>query len=350
MKQTVFVLLFLFCARAAFGHGISEADQQAMLEGGYLQFIRLGATHMLTGYDHLLFLFGVVFFLEKFWDISKFITAFTLGHSITLIFATFMGISANYYLIDAAIALTVVYKGFDNLGGFQKYLKMASPNLLVLVFIFGLVHGFGLSTRLQLLPLGESGLLLKILSFNLGVELGQTIALTVILFFLKFWRHRESFTRFSTASNTGLIVAGLALFGYQIAGYTGARGEGVDADHSPSAAEQSASIEGAREDTTTITIPAGGSLEYKFHVGRDASLEYSWQTDGGALFFDFHGDPDNAERGEFTSFEKATLDESTGALTAPFSGSVGWYWKNKTDQPVEVSLRTRGVYEVLGLQ
>lgn len=345
-----FVLLFLICAQAALGHGISEADQQAMLEGGYLQFIRLGASHMLTGYDHLLFLFGVVFFLEKFWDVTKFITAFTLGHSVTLIFATFMGISANYFLIDAAIALTVAYKGFDNLGGFQKYLKMASPNLLVLVFVFGLVHGFGLSTRLQQLPLGESGLLLKILSFNVGVELGQTAALTVILFLLKFWRHRASFARFSTISNIGLIIAGFVLFGYQMAGYAGVLGDEVEGDQSTSSVAHSDPIGVERKDATTITIPAGGSLEYKFHVGQSASLEWAWHTDGSVLFFDFHGDPDNAKPGEFTSFEKSTQSESTGTLTAPFSGAIGWYWKNKTDQPVEVSLQTEGVYEILGLQ
>ena len=133
----------------ALAHGISEADRQSMLDGGNLHYIGLGASHMLTGYDHLLFLFGVVFFLTGFKDVAKFVTVFTIGHCITLIFATYYKITWNYYLVDAIIALSVIYKGFDNNGGFQKYFQMASPNLLAAVFGFGLLHGFGLSTRLQ---------------------------------------------------------------------------------------------------------------------------------------------------------------------------------------------------------
>ncbi|HNE58998.1 MAG TPA: HupE/UreJ family protein, partial [Nitrosomonas sp.] len=177
------ILLFLLIPVSALAHGISEEDKLRMLSGGYLQYIGLGATHMLTGYDHLLFLFGVVFFLTSFKDIAKFVTAFTVGHCITLIFATFYQITWNYFLIDAIIALSVIYKGFDNNGGFQKYLDMKSPNLLGAVFLFGLLHGFGLSTRLQQLPLGDdsTGILLRILSFNLGVEIGQIVALVVMV-------------------------------------------------------------------------------------------------------------------------------------------------------------------------
>ncbi len=338
MKRTLVVLLSLLTAKTALAHGISAADQQSMLGGGNLEFIKLGASHMLTGYDHLLFLFGVVFFLDKFRDITKFITAVTLGHSITLIFATFMGISANYYLIDAAIALTVVYKGFDNLGGFQKYLRMASPNLLALVFIFGLVHGFGLSTRLQQLPLGEGGLLLKILSFNLGVEVGQIAALTVMLFLLKAWRGRQSFARFSTVSNVGLILAGVVLFGYQMSGYAGAR----ETTPAVAAAE-------VWSDVTNITIPAQGSLEYKFHIQQGDPLKYDWVTNGTALYFDFHGDPDTAKNGEFESFEEATLSAAQGSLAPSFTGAIGWYWQNETDAPVEIVLKTQGQYEVIGV-
>ena len=159
----------------ALAHGISDADKQRMLDGGYLQYVGLGATHMLTGYDHLLFLFGVVFFLTTFRDIAKFVTAFTVGHCITLVFATFLQITWNYFLVDALIAISVIYKGFDNNGGFQKHLGMKSPNLLAVVFGFGLLHGFGLSTRLQQLPLGDDpfSTLMRILSFNVGVEVGQ---------------------------------------------------------------------------------------------------------------------------------------------------------------------------------
>lgn len=220
MKKLFFLLTSILCYSNAYAHGISASDTQRMIEGDYFQFIDLGAVHMLTGYDHLLFLFGVIFFLTKVKDILKFITAFTLGHSITLIFATFMGITANYYLIDAIIALTVFYKGFDNIDGFKKYFNMDAPNILKLVFVFGLIHGFGLSTRLQQLPLGDGGLLLKIISFNVGVEVGQVFALLVMLLLLSSWRKKSSFLRFSKVSNVGLMFAGILLFLMQMHGYS----------------------------------------------------------------------------------------------------------------------------------
>lgn len=202
-------------------HGISEADKQAMLSGGYLKYVWLGATHMLTGYDHLLFLFGVVFFLNTFRSIVKFITVFTIGHSITLIFATFLGITANYFLIDAVIAISVCYKGFDNNNGFKNYLGIKAPSLLGMVFAFGLIHGFGLSTRLQQLPLGDDSLhmLIRIVSFNVGVEIGQIIALVFMLFLLSTWRKTASFARFSRVANDGLILAGFMLLLMQLHGY-----------------------------------------------------------------------------------------------------------------------------------
>lgn len=216
------VVLFLFLSMLssfALAHGMSAEDKERILNAGYLEFAQLGASHMLTGYDHLLFLFGVVFFLTKFTDVVKFITAFTIGHSITLVFATLLGIIANYYLVDAVIALTVCYKAFDNLDGFQRYLSMRSPSLLWMVFAFGLVHGFGLSTRLQQLPLGEDGLVLKILAFNVGVEVGQIIALTLMVLLLAGWRKSASFMQFSKASNVLLMVLGGLLFLMQLHGY-----------------------------------------------------------------------------------------------------------------------------------
>lgn len=205
----------------ALAHGISEADKQVMLAGGHWQYAVLGAKHMLTGYDHLLFLFGVVFFLTTFRDVAKFVTAFTLGHCITLILATFLGITWNYWLVDAVIALTVVYKGFDNNGGFQRHFDMKSPNLVVAVFVFGLVHGFGLSTRLQQLPLGDDniGVLGRILSFNLGVEVGQIAALSAMLVVLAAWRRRPSFPKLAVATNTALMFAGGLLLLMQLHGY-----------------------------------------------------------------------------------------------------------------------------------
>lgn len=216
----IFSIIVLWAAStAAFSHGMSAEDQARILNAGYFEYMQLGATHMLSGYDHLLFLFGVIFFLTHFRDILKFITVFTIGHSITLVFATLYGIKANYYLIDAVIALTVCYKAFDNLDGFKKYLQVSSPNLLWMVFVFGLIHGFGLSTRLQQLPLGDNGLVLKILSFNVGVEIGQVIALTLMLLALAAWRKRESFAQFSKACNVALMCAGVLLFLMQLHGY-----------------------------------------------------------------------------------------------------------------------------------
>ncbi len=218
MKLFIFFagLLLSFNASA---HGMSEADKLRILEAGYMEYIELGASHMLTGYDHLLFLFGVVFFLTRFNDIVKFITAFTIGHSITLIFATIYEVHANFYLVDAFIALTVCYKAFENLDGFKRYLNYRAPNLLWMVFGFGLVHGFGLSTRLQQLPLPEEGLILDIIAFNVGVEVGQIVALAIMLFLLSGWRKSDSFRHFAKASNVLLMSLGILLFMLQMHGY-----------------------------------------------------------------------------------------------------------------------------------
>ena len=221
MKTLLIMGALLLLNSAVYAHGISAADIQAMLDGGNLRYIWLGATHMLTGYDHLLFLFGVVFFLKTVKDIVKFVSIFTLGHSITLIFATFMGINANYYLIDAVIALSVIYKAFDNNKGFENYLHMKSPNLLWMVLIFGLIHGFGLSTRLQQLPLGEDNfeMLMRIISFNIGVEVGQILALIPMLLILSIWRNTKSFMQHSKVANHALIFVGLMLLLMQLHGY-----------------------------------------------------------------------------------------------------------------------------------
>ncbi|MFT6071008.1 MAG: hypothetical protein ACJAT2_002857 [Bacteriovoracaceae bacterium] len=222
MYKFLLGFLTLFMSANTFAHGISAEARQAMIEGGYLRYIFLGAEHMITGYDHLLFLFGVIFFLKTFKDIVKFISVFTLGHSITLILATFMGITANYWLVDAVIALSVCYKGFDNNEGFQNYFGMKkAPNLLKMVFIFGLIHGFGLSTRLQQLPLGEKGMemLMRIVSFNIGVELGQIAALAIMMVLLSSIRKTDVFKKISKVANDGLILAGFMLLLMQLHGY-----------------------------------------------------------------------------------------------------------------------------------
>jgi len=202
-------------------HAMSKADQQRMLEAGYGEYVWLGAKHMLTGYDHLLFLFGVIFFLTNLKDVFKYVTVFTAGHCITLLYATFFGLQANVYLVDAVIALTVIYKGFDNLDGFRRFLDVKAPPLTAMILVFGLIHGFGLSTRLQQLPLGEDmgGVVMRILSFNVGVELGQVVALSVMWLLLSGWRWSDTFKKFSMAANVGLMIAGFLLLLTQLHGY-----------------------------------------------------------------------------------------------------------------------------------
>lgn len=211
--------LFGLLPLVLWAHDVSDGDQQLLDSGGLLSYVWVGAKHMLTGYDHILFLVGVIFFLKNIRDILIFITVFTMGHSITLIGATYLGITANEHLIDAVIALSVLYKGFENLGGFEKVFKMASPNLLAMVFCFGLIHGLGLSTRLQSFAMGQTDFLAKIISFNVGVELGQVAALIPIIFLIDRWRTKKSFGAFYKAANVYLIIAGAALAVYQMVHY-----------------------------------------------------------------------------------------------------------------------------------
>ncbi len=216
---TLGLALLLIVPEYAAAHGMSEADKLAIVEAGNLRYMWLGATHMLTGYDHLLFVFGIIFFLTTFKEIVKYVTAFTVGHSVTLIFATVNGIQMNYFLIDAVIGLSVAYIAFSNVDGFRKLFGTNAPNLLMMIVGLGLIHGFGLSTRLQQLPLSEDGLILNIISFNVGIELGQIMALSVMILLIAGWRKTKSFQPFSLASNYGLILAGLLLFMMQMHGY-----------------------------------------------------------------------------------------------------------------------------------
>ena len=205
---------------AALAHDISQMAQQTMLQGGLLEAVWLGAEHMLTGWDHLLFLLGVLFFLTSFGQIVRFITAFTIGHTITLLGATWLGITANAYLIDALIALTVCYKAAENLGLFRKVFGIDAPNLLYMVFLFGLIHGFGLSTRLQQMTLvDDPDLLPKILAFNVGVELGQIAALALMIWVVRLWRQTTVWVPVMRASNAVLLVVGLGLCAVQVAGF-----------------------------------------------------------------------------------------------------------------------------------
>lgn len=219
-RKSVLLSVLLFLPIVAFAHDVSSGDRALLETGGLLAYIWVGAKHMLTGYDHLLFIVGVIFFLKEIKEIVKFITAFTIGHCITLIGATYLEINVNEHIIDAIIGLSVFYKGFENLGFFQKYLRIDPPNLLNMVFIFGLIHGLGLSSRLQSFTQEQEGLLTKILSFNLGVELGQVLALIPMIYLTNYWRKKASFNAFFKACNTYLLMIGIALTAYQLWLYT----------------------------------------------------------------------------------------------------------------------------------
>jgi len=214
------LLMSLLCSTAAQAHDVSAVARERMQNGGILDYIWTGAEHMLTGYDHLLFLLGVMFFLTRFIDILKFVTAFTLGHTITLVFATFAGVSADHFLIDAVIAVTVMYKGFENLDGFRRWIGTSAPPLIVMVFLFGLIHGFGLSARLQDLTIGgEGSLLAKILFFNLGVEFGQIAALLVMGVVIRAWQATTVWEPVTRISNGLLVFFGFLLLLFQLHGY-----------------------------------------------------------------------------------------------------------------------------------
>ena len=178
----------------------------------------LGAKHMVTGYDHLLFLVGVIFFLYRLKDILLYVSLFTLGHSVTLLGGALGGIRVDPYLIDMIIGLSIVYKGFENIGGFRR-LFGRQPDPRAAVMIFGLFHGFGLATKLQQFELSRNGLVQNIVSFNVGVEIGQLLALTAVLIGLTYWRSRPGYLTHAHATNAALMTAGFVLAGYQLAGF-----------------------------------------------------------------------------------------------------------------------------------
>jgi hypothetical protein len=210
----------LLSALPAQAHDISDQARQNMLQGNLFDAAWIGADHMLTGWDHLLFLLGVLFFLTRFSQIVRFITAFTIGHTVTLLGATALGITANAYLIDALIALTVCYKAFENLGLFRRWFGVEAPNLLYMVFLFGLIHGFGLSTRVQAMTLAEDPQLLpKILAFNVGVELGQIAALCAMIVVVRLWRETSVWQPVMRTANALLLLVGLGLFAFQLVSF-----------------------------------------------------------------------------------------------------------------------------------
>jgi HupE / UreJ protein len=202
-------------------HGISSKDAEWLLgvDGPAVAiFTYLGAKHMVTGYDHLAFLVGVIFFLYRLKDVVRYVSLFTIGHSLTLLAGVLGGIRANPYIIDAIIGFSVIYKAFENMDGFNRFFGI-QPNTQAAVLVFGLFHGFGLATKLQEFELAKNGLVTNIVSFNVGVEIGQGVALTAILIALTYWRTRVGFLRHAFVTNTLLMTGGFLLVGYQLSGY-----------------------------------------------------------------------------------------------------------------------------------
>jgi hypothetical protein len=221
-------LLLLFLLVAALFLGMPESMAHAVAEGdkGFIQessgvmllpFIYMGAKHMMTGYDHLLFLFGVIFFLYRLKDVGLYVTLFAVGHSVTLLLGVLTEISISSYIIDAIIGFSVVYKALDNLGAFQRWFGF-QPNTKVATLIFGLLHGFGLATKIQEYEISPDGLIPNLLAFNVGVEIGQLLALSAILILMGYWRRTASFWRHAYTANVAMMSAGFLLMGYQITG------------------------------------------------------------------------------------------------------------------------------------
>jgi hypothetical protein len=204
-----------------FAHGVSGKDAvylQGLQGRAIVPLMYLGAKHMVTGYDHLLFLVGVIFFLFRLKDVLLYVSLFTIGHSITLLVGVLGGVRANPYLIDAIIGFSVAYKAFENMDGFRRFFGF-QPNTRVAVLVFGLFHGFGLATKLQEFELSPNGLVANIVSFNVGVEIGQGLALTGILIALSYWRTRRGFLSHAFATNAFVMACGFLLVGYQLSGY-----------------------------------------------------------------------------------------------------------------------------------
>jgi hypothetical protein len=220
-RVTVIALMLVAVCGVAEAHGVSGKDAvylQGLQGRAVIPLMYLGAKHMVTGYDHLLFLVGVIFFLYRLKDVVHYVTLFAVGHSTTLLFGVLTGVHANPFLIDAVIGLSVVYKALDNLGGLKRVIGF-EPNPKAAVLIFGFFHGFGLATKIQELSLSRDGLIPNLVSFNVGVEIGQFLALSAILILMTAWRRTASFGHSVLVANSALMCAGFVLIGFQLSGF-----------------------------------------------------------------------------------------------------------------------------------
>ncbi len=205
----------------AMAHAVAQGDKgyiQEITGVHFIPFMYLGAKHMITGYDHLLFLAGVIFFLYRLKDITLYVTLFAIGHSTTMILGVYFNISMNAFIIDAIIGLSVVYKALDNMGAFQRWFGY-QPDTRAATLIFGLFHGFGLATKVQEYKIAPDGLLTNLIGFNVGVEVGQLLALTAILIAISFWRRSDSFFRHAYTANVAMMAAGFVLIGMHLTGF-----------------------------------------------------------------------------------------------------------------------------------
>nr|WP_268871445.1 HupE/UreJ family protein [Rhizobium mesoamericanum] len=215
------LLSVLAMAGTAAAHAVAEGDKgyiQEISGVNLIPFVYLGAKHMVTGYDHLLFLFGVIFFLYRLKHIGIYVSLFAIGHSTTMLLGVYYGWNVSSYLIDAIIGLSVVYKALDNLGAFQRWFGV-QPNTKLATLIFGFFHGLGLATKILEYDIAEDGLVPNLLAFNVGVEIGQLIALAIILIGMSYWRRTSSFLRHAYTANVLMMTAGFVLIGYQLTGY-----------------------------------------------------------------------------------------------------------------------------------
>ena len=215
------LLALLLFAGDAFAHAVAEGDKGYIQEISgvhLLSFAYLGAKHMATGYDHILFLLGVIFFLYRMKDIALYVTLFAIGHSTTMLLGVTFNVGINSYLIDAIIGLSVVYKALDNIGAFQRWFGV-QPDTKAATLVFGLFHGFGLSTKILDYQISPDGLIPNLLAFNVGVEIGQLLALGAILIAMGYWRRTASFWRHAYTANVAMMSAGFILIGLQLTGY-----------------------------------------------------------------------------------------------------------------------------------
>jgi hypothetical protein len=218
---TAFVLMATFWSNMALAHAVTQGDKgyiQEIFGVHLIPFMYLGAKHMVTGYDHILFLFGVIFFLYRMKDIAIYVSLFALGHSLTMITGVMLNFGINAFIIDAIIGFSIVYKALDNLGAFQRWFGV-QPNTKIVTLIFGLCHGFGLASKVIEYEIAKDGLLPNLIAFNVGVELGQLLALSTILIAMGWWRRTESFHRYAYTANVIMMVAGFVFIGMHLTGY-----------------------------------------------------------------------------------------------------------------------------------